>query len=337
MTRKPLMAALGASVLTSAFIAAVPLAASGSKTTTGTAASGKPVPGGFYEYQKVFAKDPLPGFDLPGPKRNVATIRVSREGTSLTVVWGLVVGAGCVGRSYGGKVEKEPGGDVIEQVAITPSGTFHGIRTRKASRYIRYWRSEASGAFASDGRYVDLRVREKLYSKKDSSNWHRCDGRWLRFRVPLRRSSSSSAPAPKPTPPVYEPGRYKGTVVYGVVYDSLTVAKGLKGPLSFTVVRDASGRGTVRDVQFQVQIGWCATLKDRQGEVVTERLTEELPIHVNQFDTLVDEPGHRIDFHGRLKGRTAGGTLGVNWGRCLTHDGLANNGPIPWSASKVSP
>jgi hypothetical protein len=126
-------------------------------------------------------------------------------------------------------------------------------------------------------------------------------------------------------------------VVYAVVYDSQTVVKA-KGSISFTVVRDASRRGSVRDVQFQVQIGYCPKLRDRQGEAVTERLTQELPIEAaNQFNTGVttSESGDRVFFHGELTGRTAKGTLGVDWPPCSTHDGTSN-GPVPWSASKVS-
>lgn len=294
-------------LLAVAVVVAVPLAAGGSKTTTGNSASGKPVAGGVYKYEKVFAKDPSPKWNLPGGKRNFATVRVSRDGTSLTVAWGLVASTGCVGRNYGGKVEAEPGGDLIEQVAITPSGTFHGIYTRKPSWHLRYWRSEAYGVFAPDGKYVDLRVRSKLYSIKDSSNWHRCDGRWVRFRAPLQGGKQLAAP---------EEGRYEGKV------DGTS-------PISFTVAQGASGHVFMQNLQLKVQLQCFEGSPTRE---VTERIAAPWPITGSRIKAarLSDSGVDYVSMNASLSGRSASGSLRVQHAGC-------SSAPHPWSAEAKTP
>jgi hypothetical protein len=312
-------------------LAAVPLGAAGGAAAQ--APSGKPIAGGFYKYLKLLPKDP--GWHSATMKSNIAWVRVSSDGRSLSVGWGTW-GSGCVGRAYGGKVVAEPGGDVIEQLAITPTGSFHGLRSRPPRGHLKYWHSEAHGIFSADGRSVDLRVRHSVYSIKDSSNWGRCDGRWLHFHASLRKGGTS--PTPTPTPSFYQPGHYVGELVYAVVYTSVIMARS-KGPISFDVVRDASGHGLVTNLQFQMQIGFCPTIGGRQGEVVSEQFDGQLPISVTIFTTSVTATtvaGNPFSFAGTLKGGTASGSLGVDWGRCSSHDGTSY-GPVPWTATRVSP
>lgn len=173
----------------------------------GTSSVAAPLAGKTFVYVKRLPKDS--GWHSAKPKENTLMVRVFPGGKTVQIRWLLWTGTGCGGvDTDSGRRYSYPVGVGIV-TTLNPNGTFHVVDTRPFMPGTRYHRAEVYGQFGARGSYARLRLRQKLDVITPSSRF-RCDGRWLRLQVPLKRSGSSSAPAPKPTPPLYEVGRYRG-------------------------------------------------------------------------------------------------------------------------------